>query len=226
MRVSTLALAFVLTACADPAPTPAPEASTPTDVAVQPPTTLDPTPADTASGTAEAPEVIDAPTASVPPAPEPNTEPAPEPPVSDALLPRPRPMPPAVPIDDPADDAARTEAAEAFWASFRAAIRAGDQAGMLAGLADVVTVGEVEYRRDSPQVQSVVEQIVENAHVRDAYVAAERLVHGPDESAFSSVARVETPEGDVTEARISGAVREVAPGDWRLVRLRTDPVEA
>lgn len=216
MRVSTLVVAFLLVGCADPAP----EASTAPDVAVQAPTTPDSPPAaapDTASVT---PSDSDEPTSEPPPA----EKQQPEPPVSDALLPRPVPMPPAVPVDPPPNAPARTEAADAFWASFKAAIRAGDRAAIEAGLSDVVTVGEVEYPRNSPQVQSVLDQIVENEQVRDAYLGAGGLVHGPEESAFSSVVRVETPEGDVAQARLSGALRAVAPGDWRLIRLRTDPV--
>ena len=220
MRVPALVVALLLVGCADPAP----EASTAPDVAVQVPTTPDPPPAaapDTASVT---PSDSDEP-ASEPPAPAPRTEtPQPGPHVSDALLPRPVPMPPAVPVAPPQDAPARTESADAFWASFKAAIRAADRTAIEAGLADVVTVGGVEYPRSSPQVQSVLDQIVENEQVRDAYLGAGGLVHGPEESAFSSVVRVETPEGDVTEARLSGALRAVAPGDWRLVRLRTDPV--
>lgn len=217
MRRLPLVLAIVAVGCADPAP----EASTPPDAVVQAPTTLGPAPGDSASGP-PAPVAEDVPSAPTPDsAPDPVQEPAP---ASGPPAP-PRPEASDAPLTPPPSPR-RTEAAEAFWTSFRAAIRSGDRATLAAGLADIVTVGEVEYRRDSPQVQSVLEQIVENEQVRNAYVDADRLVHGPEESAFSSVARVETPEGDVTRARISGAVREVAPGDWRLVRLRTDPVEA
>lgn len=217
MRVLLLLVGLSLVGCSDPAPEP----STPADAGVQAPAApAPPLPAgpDSASG----PDPVAPP--DVPPAPAPPAAAASG--AAGAAPPSPSPVssvPTARPSAPPTPS--RIEAADAFWASLRAAIRSGDRSALEAGLADVVTVGDVAYRRGSPQVQSVLEQIVENEQVRDAYLEADRLVHGPEESAFSSVARVETPEGDVTEARISGAIREVAPGDWRLVRLRTDPVQ-
>lgn len=220
-----LAAALVLAACAtDEAPPPPPvaEADTPLGPA---PEAGDQIPADSAV----VPEVPDAPPASTPseaPAePPPTAEPEPRPP-------SPPPASPTPPVTQPGERAPRPQppatgtdrtAVEAFWTRFQAALRARDADRIDDFLHTTVRVSGQAYDRDGPQVREVVRQFAENPDLSEAYLdtSADQLQVSGDRATFSSVARY-TIADEPYEATVSGVIREVAPGTWRIVELASE----
>ena len=81
-------------------------------------------------------------------------------------------------------------------------------------------MGDQSFARDSEEVGSVVDAIVESEEAREAYLAVETLSHGADASRFETTATY-TVDGRRYDVVVFGAVAEVAPGEWRLVEVGT-----
>ncbi|GAB5537561.1 MAG: hypothetical protein Rubg2KO_38100 [Rubricoccaceae bacterium] len=224
-----LTSSFALAACADdppetptvPAPTTPVEADTP--LGPEPREEEPQIPADSvvvpdlppASPTPPA-AVPDRPSAPDPsePSPERPTAPeAPEPPTPTD----PDPEPPTSPGTD------RT-AVESFWTRFQGALRARDASAIDDYLHTTVRVSGQAYDRDGPQVQEVVRQFAENPDLTEAYLdtSADELVVTDGRATFSSVARY-TLADEPYEVTVSGVLREVTPGTWRIVELASEP---
>ena len=207
---------------AEPVPAPAPvatEASAPStgdDTALTDDAPEAPEPEEAAGeGPAE--------TAPVRRSPRPSPRPAPGA-VESAPLPERPPMPAPPPVERPPETRtpeARTpdySKAEAFWARFQAAVRTQDRAAIQRGLAESIRFGDQSYARSSEPVQEVITAIVTEPAARDAYLAVDRLTHTPTGSRFESAASY-VVDGETYEVVVYGTVREVAPGDWRLVEV-------
>lgn len=222
-----LASAFALAACADdPASTPtpsSPEPVAPAEVPSPPDSTsivelADPiaaTPSEPeAPASPTAPPVAETPDVSPPPSPTPREPTAPEPP---------RAEPPAEPAPTPPARTDRT-AVEAFWTRFQGALRARDAGAIDDYLHTTVRVSGQDYARDGPQVQEVVRQFAENPDLTEAYLdtPADELVVTDGRATFSSVARY-TLADEAYEVTVSGVLREVSPGTWRIVELASEP---
>ena len=130
----------------------------------------------------------------------------------------PRPEPPSTPAR-----ADRT-AVEAFWTRFQGALRARDASAIADYLHTTVRVSGQDYDRDGPQVQEVVRQFAENPDLTEAYLdtSADELVVSGNRATFSSVARY-TLADEPYEVTVSGVLREVSPGTWRIVELASEP---
>jgi len=81
-----------------------------------------------------------------------------------------------------------------------------------------------DYPRDGPQVQEVVRQFAENPDLTEAYLdtSADELVVTDGRATFSTVARY-TLADEPYELTVSGVLREVSPGTWRIVELASEP---
>lgn len=219
-----LASSIGLAACSgDPEPTPAIPAPTPP---VEADTPLGPEPREEESQIPEDSVVVpDIPPASpTPPAAIPDRPSTPE-----ASTPRPeRPSAP-VPTDpdpQPPTTPARVDrtAVEAFWTRFQSALRARDASAIDDFLHTTVRVSGQAYDRDGPQVQEVVRQFAENPDLTEAYLdtSADELVVTAGRATFSSIARY-TLVDEAYEVTVSGVLREVQPGTWRIVELASEP---
>ena len=221
------ASAFGLAACGDK-PDPTPAVPTPPAPPVVADTPLGPEPPETdiPADSVVTPEILpespaDVPASSTPPSvrPSPVAEtPAPSPPSS------PRVEPPAAPAPPPTGTRTNRAPVEAFWTSFQAALRARDPAAIDDYLHTTVRVSGQDYDRDGPQVKEVVRQFAENPDLTEAYLdtSADELVVTGDRATFSSVARY-TLAGEPYEVTVSGVLREVRPGTWRIVELASEP---
>ena len=110
------------------------------------------------------------------------------------------------------------------WTRFQGALRARDAGAIDDYLHTTVRVSGQDYDRDGPQVQEVVRQFAENPDLTEAYLdtSADELVVTDGRATFSSVARY-TLADEAYEVTVSGVLREVTPGTWRIVELASEP---